>query len=167
MLVLFSTSYHQCKSLNGRHHPSGQIIIFHQPRFPWNKGNSLTKPPFGGNRSCEVAIIWPDPWCKACKSPTSALSECPIASAKLLKTRGKYFTPTWQRWWFFQPEPGLGKQKLRIQATKTLPFPWESKTKQRMVFRMIHEKDSLLPMGKVWSLDFLGFYQTQQKEIVL
>ena len=39
--------------------PSGQIIIFHQPRFPWNKGNSLTKPPFGV-RSCEVAIIWPE-----------------------------------------------------------------------------------------------------------
>ncbi len=35
-------------------------------------------------------------------------------------------------------------------------IPWESKTKQRMVFRMIHVKDSLLPMGKVWSLDFLG-----------
>ena len=34
--------------------------------------------------------------------------------------------------------------------------PWKSKTKQRMVFRMIHVKDSLLPMGKVWSLDFLG-----------
>ena len=43
---------------------SGQIIIFHQPRFPWNKGISLTKPPFGV-RSCEVAIIWPDiDWCK-------------------------------------------------------------------------------------------------------
>ena len=37
-----------------------------------------------------------------------------------------------------------------------LYMPWESKTKQRMVFRMIHVKDSLLPMGKVWSLDFLG-----------
>ena len=35
-------------------------------------------------------------------------------------------------------------------------IPWKSKTKQRMVFRMIHAKDSLLPMGKVWSLDFLG-----------
>ena len=34
--------------------------------------------------------------------------------------------------------------------------PWKSKTKQRMVFRMIHIKDSLLPMGKVWSLDLLG-----------
>ena len=41
-------------------HHSGQIIIFHQPRFPWNKGISLTKPPFGV-RSCEVAIIWPEP----------------------------------------------------------------------------------------------------------
>ena len=29
-------------------HPSGQIIIFHQPRFPANKGISLTKPPVGG-----------------------------------------------------------------------------------------------------------------------
>ena len=38
---------------------SGQIILFHQPRFPWNKGNSITEPPFGGNPSCEVAIIWP------------------------------------------------------------------------------------------------------------
>ena len=37
-----------------------------------------------------------------------------------------------------------------------ISIPWESKTKQRMVFRMIHVKDSLLPMGKVWSLDFLG-----------
>ncbi len=34
---------------------SGQIIMFHQPGFPWNKGTSLTKPPFGENRSCEVA----------------------------------------------------------------------------------------------------------------
>ena len=38
---------------------SGQIIMFHQPRFPWNKGMCLTKPPFGV-RSCEVAIIWQD-----------------------------------------------------------------------------------------------------------
>ena len=38
---------------------SGQIIIFHQPRFPWNKGMSLPQLHFGV-RSCEVAIIWPD-----------------------------------------------------------------------------------------------------------
>ena len=36
---------------------------------------------------------------------------------------------------------------------------WKSKTKQRMVFAMIHVKDSLLPMGKVWSLDFQGIYK--------
>ena len=43
-------------------HTSGQIRIFHQPiDFPEIRGPiSLTKPPFGGNRSCEVAIIWPD-----------------------------------------------------------------------------------------------------------
>ena len=38
----------------------GQIMIFHQPRFPWNKGISLPQLPFGV-RSCEVAVIWP-PW---------------------------------------------------------------------------------------------------------
>ena len=37
---------------------SCQIIAFHQPGYPWNKGISLTKPRFGV-RSCEVAIIWP------------------------------------------------------------------------------------------------------------
>ena len=37
-------------------------------------------------------------------------------------------------------------------------IPWKSKVKQRMVVRMIHVKNSLLPRGKVWSLDFLGMY---------
>ena len=36
---------------------SGQIIIFHEPRFPWNKGISLPKRYLLGPRSCEVAII--------------------------------------------------------------------------------------------------------------
>ena len=45
---------------------SGQIIIFHQPRFPWNKGISLSQLPFGV-RSCEVAIIWPDILTFACQ----------------------------------------------------------------------------------------------------
>ena len=44
-------------------HESGQIIIFHQPRFHWNKGISLTKPQFKVT-SAEVAIIWPDEWLK-------------------------------------------------------------------------------------------------------
>ena len=35
---------------------------------------------------------------------------------------------------------------------------WKSKTKQRIVFRMLHVKDCLLPRGKVWYLDFLGIY---------
>ena len=59
---------------------SGQIIIFHQPRFPWNKGISLTKPPFGV-RSCEVAIIWPDIvgvcWCKLVTLKTIKLWNTP------------------------------------------------------------------------------------------
>ena len=39
---------------------SGQIIIFHQPRFSWNEGISLPELPFRV-RSCDVAIIWPFP----------------------------------------------------------------------------------------------------------
>ena len=31
-----------------------------------------------------------------------------------------------------------------------------------MVFRMIHVKDPLLPLGKVWSLDFLSIYTDNQ-----
>ena len=42
-------------------HGSGQMIIFHQPTFPWNKGISLFQLHFAV-RSCEVAIIWPDGW---------------------------------------------------------------------------------------------------------
>ena len=53
-------------SVGINHHDSGQIKIFHQPRFPWNKQILITKPPFGA-RSHEVAILWPDhdpsfPW---------------------------------------------------------------------------------------------------------
>ena len=43
--------------------------------------------------------------------------------------------------------------------------PWRSKTEQRMVFSIIHVKDSLLPMGKVWSLDFLGKHCSHQPPI--
>ncbi len=40
---------------------SGQIIIFHQPRFPWNMDNfPYYSLPFGVREPCEVAIIWPD-----------------------------------------------------------------------------------------------------------
>ncbi len=43
--------------------PNG--IIFHQPKFSWNKGISWDFPSLGslwGPRSCEVVIIWPDQW---------------------------------------------------------------------------------------------------------
>ena len=57
-------------SQKGKVQRSGQIIIFNQPRFPWNKGISLTKPPFGV-RSCEVAIIWPERLCLIAKLTTA------------------------------------------------------------------------------------------------
>ena len=37
----------------------GFMIIFQQPRSPWNKGISFSQLLFGV-RLCEVAIIWPD-----------------------------------------------------------------------------------------------------------
>ena len=40
---------------------------------------------------------------------------------------------------------------------------WESKTKQRVVFGMTHVKDSLLPCGKIWSLDFPGMHAYTNK----
>ena len=65
--------------------------------------------------------------------------------------------------WRLQLQVGL-KQRQEEDETRWknkyiyIYIPWKSKTKQRMAVRMIHVKDSLLPMGKVWSLDFLGIY---------
>ncbi len=74
---------------------SGQIIIFHQPRFPWNKGNSLTKPPFGV-RSCEVAIIWPDKLvsCSDLLSGSSCTSDQPTASPQPVLVQGQIHSDT-------------------------------------------------------------------------
>ena len=49
-----------------------------------------------------------------------------------------------------------------VYVYKYIYIPWKSKTKQRMVFGMIHVKDSLLPKGNVWSLDFLGMEVPQK-----
>ena len=69
---------------------SGQIILFHQPRFPWNKRNSLSYLPFGA-RSCEVAIIWPETWSVI----TPCLARCPFA----LKIEGnKTYCTIFPRW---------------------------------------------------------------------
>ena len=43
-------------------HLSGQIKIFHQPRFPWNQGFPQPNHHLGAQNSCEAAIIWPDLW---------------------------------------------------------------------------------------------------------
>ena len=95
---------------------SGQIIIFHQPRFPWNKVISLTKLPFKV-RSCEVAIIWVDKmlkmlkvkvnqWSsvvtlspvKPCQYPQYFLRDAPVNPVKVTKSsvfyRAKKITHT-------------------------------------------------------------------------
>ena len=50
---------HAASFANKDTHWSGQIISFHQPRCPWNKGISLPQLPFGA-RPRDVAIVWPD-----------------------------------------------------------------------------------------------------------
>ena len=62
-------------------------------------------------------------------------------------------------WWFsrsnyFRKEHP--KPQTNTSSHMVFNIPWKSKTKRRMVFRMIHVKNSLLPMSKVWSLDFVG-----------
>ena len=42
--------------------------------------------------------------------------------------------------------------------SKILGFKHHPDQTKWLVFKMIHEKDSLLPMGKVWSLDVLDIY---------
>ena len=55
--------------------------------------------------------------------------------------------------------PWQGGNSFEDKKNIYINIAWKSKTKQRMVFRVIHVKDSLLQRGKVWSLDFLGIYE--------
>ena len=72
-LLLTTTKWDDPPSISTEQHPlfqdlhknhtgwsiwSGEIIIFHEPRFPWIKG--ISSATFWGENSCEVAIIWPD-----------------------------------------------------------------------------------------------------------
>ena len=50
-----------------------KCIIFHQPRFSWNKGISLPQLPFGV-RSCGVVIIWAN-ICESCNFPSFHLAQ--------------------------------------------------------------------------------------------
>ena len=81
------------------------------------------------------------------------------------------FVSTWfvlQHIHFWVPQAFKGFERITLQSKLVLQIqkfliyiyiyiPWKSKTKQRTVFGMIHVKDSLVPRGKVWSLDFLGY----------
>ena len=87
-------------------------------------------------------------------SSISIYSGC-IGEPKPLKKKGNttHIMSPWKNW-----QNILICFDLQIYININKYIPWKSKTKQRMVLRMIHVKDSLLPRGKVWSLDFLGIY---------
>ena len=61
-----TSTFHRFNPLNGKkhtYHISGQIIIFHQPGFSWNKEISLPKRYLLGGFSVVFSvaiIIWPD-----------------------------------------------------------------------------------------------------------
>ena len=100
---------------------SGQIIIFHLPRFSWNNGISLTKPPFKGSRSCEVAIIWPETWkpefhCELPKKNHNLLFfDCQIGSStRNSPQKGWTYVPILRVLLWFQ---SCGHEKNRLQAT--------------------------------------------------
>ena len=96
---------------------SGQRIIFHQPRFPWNKGIGLMKPPFGV-RSCEVAIIWPDnmyfPWTKRQQISDSTLGK--IASKEVLEGNSNL---VWSELWSLHGLEFLPSSLSQIPKKKT------------------------------------------------
>ena len=49
--------------MQGLYELSSQIIVFHQPWFPWNKGISLSESYLlGAQVMFSVAIIWPELW---------------------------------------------------------------------------------------------------------
>ena len=68
------------------------------------------------------------------------------------------------RWRFQTKFCCMFNTKKQNEKLCNLNIPWKSKTKQRMIFRMMHVLDSLLPMGKVWYLDFLGIVLCVQME---
>ena len=88
---------------------AGQTIVFHPPRFHWNKGISLTKPPFRV-RSLEVAIVWPE---------FSSVYRCLFGSIPCFSG---LFT-------LFSSAPGRSldldlKKKRRKPTKKTAPLKW-------------------------------------------
>ena len=80
-------------------HDSGQLIIFHQPRFPWNsRGFPFLNATFFGVRSCEVVIIWPNDCERSKKSfPNSVVSTAivGIPGAIACHTDGCFQQPVW------------------------------------------------------------------------
>ena len=71
-------------------------------------------------------------------------------------------------WRSFKPVPKASRfhhpkkvTNCRIARNWWTESPWKSKTKPRTVFGMIHIKDSPLPRGKVWYLDFLRHHDVR------
>ena len=114
-------------------------------------------------------------------------NECPMSAQDVFEFSPWVFFLESSWWWMFSPPSGkkqigmarTGQRWGRFWAgciwmgasgdlgvsfsvpgfaVRRVKLPWKSKTKQRMVFGMIHVKDSLLPMGKVRSWDFLGLH---------
>ena len=129
----WGTKFH--KPLNA----SGQIIMFHQPRFPWNNGISLPQLPFG-LRSCEVAIIWPNAYvclpCHPCLFPPETLASSCKCTWILLGYLENLWTDsvTWKRtlqWfacgtlkWWIRNQSQIHKTYQQQKIALCLIFFW-------------------------------------------
>ena len=83
-------------------HCAGQILIFHQPRFSWNKEISLSQLPFEV-RSCEVAAYQ----IKVLRPPYSSLFEPPSGF--------KIWKKAWKQWW--------GWMKIHMKRSRHVRIP--------------------------------------------
>ena len=77
LLRMATLPNHHPQTLPPTPNKSGQIKIYHQPRFPWNKGISLPQLHFGV-RSCEVARTNPN---------TSSRSPAPARRIRFLESQ--------------------------------------------------------------------------------
>ena len=119
------------KIWKGRQVDSGQIRIFHQPTFPWNKKNiPCYSLPFGVSGRVRVAIISPDPLILDFKAFNLSISYAILIrfygkTSKLIDQLFLTFSRQWldllvgfvQKWFVSSRSDCLSSERLRIRAS--------------------------------------------------
>ena len=141
----------QMDQLNKHVYHSGQHIIYHQPRFPWNKEISITKPPFG-----DLKLVF-----------SVAMKSDQIISIKKLnkpKDRDRSPTPFFQFWWeisTFQGLCGILARSPRCNENITWWKKVFDQVTKLQTCQIVHWKNierSRPPMGYSWQVDGMCFF---------